>query len=37
VSVGQGNELTPTQVKDEPIKVDWSADADSYYTLCMIG
>lgn len=31
-----GNELTPTQVKDEP-KVSWEADAESLYTLVMTG
>ncbi|KAK0161232.1 hypothetical protein PV327_009726 [Microctonus hyperodae] len=29
-----GKELTPTQVKDKP-QVQWDADADAYYTLCM--
>ena len=32
--VDQGNELTPTQVKNIP-KVEWNADAGSFYTLCM--
>ncbi|XP_055595938.1 protein D2-like [Uranotaenia lowii] len=32
--VQQGNELTPTQVKDIP-KVEWNADSGSFYTLCM--
>lgn len=36
VSVDVGNELTPTQVKDQP-NVDWDADASSFYTLCMTG
>lgn len=31
-----GNELTPTQVKDQP-SVDWSADPNAFYTLCMTG
>lgn len=31
-----GKELTPTQVKDKP-QVQWDADADAYYTLCMTG
>ncbi|XP_058812161.1 protein D1-like isoform X2 [Topomyia yanbarensis] len=35
VSVLVGNELTPTQVKDQP-KIEWSSDADSYYTLFMV-
>ncbi|XP_025425179.1 protein D3-like [Sipha flava] len=29
-----GNELTPTQVKDQPT-IRWDADPDSFYTLCM--
>lgn len=33
VSCEEGNVLTPTQVKDAP-KVEWNADADSYYLLC---
>uniref|UniRef100_A0A2S2QN41 Phosphatidylethanolamine-binding F40A3.3 n=1 Tax=Sipha flava TaxID=143950 RepID=A0A2S2QN41_9HEMI len=31
-----GNELTPTQVKDQPT-IRWDADPDSFYTLCMTG
>lgn len=34
VEVNEGNELTPTQVKDIP-KVEWQAKTDAYYTLCM--
>lgn len=34
VSANEGNELTPTQVKDAP-KVEWNADASTLYTLCM--
>lgn len=34
VSVTEGNELTPTQVKDVP-KVEWNADPATFYTLCM--
>lgn len=30
-----GNELTPRQVKDIPVAVEWAADADSFYTLIM--
>lgn len=33
--VNQGNELTPTQVKDPPT-VRWAADENTFYTLCMI-
>ncbi|BES93314.1 Phosphatidylethanolamine-Hypothetical protein protein [Nesidiocoris tenuis] len=32
-TVDQGNELTPTQVKDEP-KVEWEADPNKFYLLC---
>jgi len=31
-----GNELTPTQVKDQP-SVRWNAESNSYYTLCLTG
>ncbi|XP_065341880.1 protein D2-like isoform X1 [Cloeon dipterum] len=34
VSVDQGNELTPTQVKDIPT-VAWNAESGALYTLCM--
>lgn len=34
VTVNEGNELTPTQVKDIPA-VDFAADNNSFYTLCM--
>ncbi|XP_074597778.1 protein D3-like [Brevipalpus obovatus] len=30
-----GNELTPTQVKDQPSLVSWPTTPGSYYTLCM--
>lgn len=36
VSVDFGNELTPTQVKDEP-SVNWPTDSNAFYTLCMTG
>ncbi|XP_057367341.1 protein D3-like isoform X2 [Daphnia carinata] len=36
VDVDQGNELTPTQVQNEPLKVEWSANNQTNYTLCMI-
>jgi hypothetical protein len=36
LNVDDGNELTPTQVKDPPT-VRWAADDDSYYLLCMTG
>ncbi|EDS33457.1 OV-16 antigen [Culex quinquefasciatus] len=34
VSVNEGNELTPKQVKDLPT-VEWNADGSALYTLCM--
>lgn len=34
--VDDGNELTPTKVKDPPT-VNWGADDGSYYLLCMTG
>ncbi|KAK7571218.1 hypothetical protein V9T40_014822 [Parthenolecanium corni] len=34
LKVDFGNELTPTQVKDQPT-VKWNADSSSMYTLCM--
>ncbi|PNF18633.1 Phosphatidylethanolamine-binding protein 1 [Cryptotermes secundus] len=34
LSVDEGNELTPTQVKDPPT-VKWDAEDGSYYLLCM--
>jgi hypothetical protein len=37
VHVDQGKELTPTQVKNEPTKVNWLAEEGSNYTLCMTG
>jgi hypothetical protein len=36
LKVDDGNELTPTQVKDPPT-LKWAADDDSYYLLCMTG
>lgn len=35
VKVDHGNELTPTQVKDEP-KISYNAAADQLYTLAMV-
>lgn len=34
VKADMGNELTPTQVKNQP-KLEWEADAQSFYTVCM--
>jgi phosphatidylethanolamine-binding protein len=36
VEVNEGNELTPTQVKDVPT-VSWDAVPDQFYTLAMTG
>ncbi|GBM57864.1 Phosphatidylethanolamine-binding protein 1 [Araneus ventricosus] len=33
--VNRGNELTPTQVKDPPTHINWPAEDDALYTLCM--
>lgn len=32
-----GNTLTPTQVKKPPTKIEWKAEANAFYTLCMTG
>lgn len=32
-----GNELTPTQVKNQPIKVEWPVEDGAFYTLCFLG
>ena len=37
VSVDQGKELTPTQVQNNPIKIEWPAENGTLYTLCMTG
>lgn len=34
LKVDEGNILTPTQVKDVP-NVEWNADKNQFYTLCM--
>ncbi|CAG5049624.1 unnamed protein product [Parnassius apollo] len=36
VEVDEGNELTPTQVKDEPT-VSWDAEQNAFYTVAMTG
>ena len=33
----EGNELTPTQVQNEPIQVEWPVEKGSLYTLCLTG
>lgn len=35
ITVDQGNELKPIQVKDIP-QVSWKADEETFYTLCLI-
>lgn len=35
MTVNLGNELTPTQVKDEPT-LKWDANANEFYTLLMV-
>jgi len=35
VSVAEGNELTPTQVQNQPIKVEWPVEEGALYTLCL--
>lgn len=32
-----GDEVTPTEVRDKPVRVFWNAEPTSYYTLIMIG
>jgi phosphatidylethanolamine-binding protein len=36
VKVNSGSELTPTNVKDEPL-IEWNAEDNSFYTLLMTG
>lgn len=36
VEVNLGNELAPTEVKDEPSHISWSHDGESFYTLAMV-
>lgn len=33
----EGNELTPTEAQNEPIRVKWPVEKDAHYTLMMIG
>ena len=37
VSADNGNELTPTQVQNEPVKIEWPVEEGALYTLCMTG
>nr|CAH0111979.1 unnamed protein product [Daphnia galeata] len=34
-TVEGGNELTPTQVQNEPIHIEWPVEDGAHYTLCM--
>lgn len=34
--VSLGNELTPTDVKDPPITINWNSEKQTYYTLAMV-
>ncbi|EFX88098.1 hypothetical protein DAPPUDRAFT_42659 [Daphnia pulex] len=35
VAVDGGNELTPTQVQNQPIHIEWPVEEGAHYTLCM--
>lgn len=35
VSAAEGNELTPTQVQNQPTKLQWPVEEGALYTLCM--
>lgn len=35
--VNRGDELTPTQVRDPPVEVQWSAENNEYYTIILAG
>ena len=37
MSVAEGNELTPTQVQNEPNHIEWPIEEGGLYTLCMTG
>lgn len=37
LTVNMGDELTPTEVRDLPIKINWNAEPTSFYTLVFIG
>lgn len=37
IEVNHGDELKPTQVRDEPIEIQWPAENDEYYTLILAG
>lgn len=37
IFVNRGDELTPTEVRDQPLTLKWSSDPTLFYTLLMIG
>lgn len=37
IFVNRGDELTPTEVREQPLSLKWSADPTLFYTLLMIG
>lgn len=37
MAVNRGDELTPTVVREQPIRVSWNAEPTSYYTLILVG
>lgn len=37
IFVNRGDELTPTEVREQPISLKWSSDPTFFYTLLMIG
>lgn len=37
IFVNRGDELTPTEVREQPLTLKWSSDPTLFYTLLMIG
>lgn len=37
IFVNRGDELTPTEVREQPLSLKWSSDPTLFYTLLMIG
>lgn len=37
LAVNRGDEMTPTEVREQPIRVTWNAEPTSYYTLILVG
>lgn len=35
--VNRGDEMTPTEVRDQPVNVKWSSDPSQFYTLIFVG